>query len=56
MKKGIADVVTAKKRLQLQEQQLQEQQTAKLDGQAREAMSAGREAPWRRARRSNASR
>ena len=34
VKKGIADVVTAKKRLQLQEQQLREQ-AAKLDGQAR---------------------
>jgi phage shock protein A len=42
VKKGIADVVTAKKRLQLQEQSLQ-QQADKLDGQAREAMSAGRE-------------
>ena len=42
VKKGIADVVTAKKRLQLQEQQLH-QQTDKLDGQAREAMSAGSE-------------
>ena len=42
VKKGIADVVTAKKRLQIQESQLN-QQTEKLDGQAREAMSAGRE-------------
>jgi phage shock protein A len=42
VKKGIADVVTAKKRLQMQELQLHEQ-VAKLDGQAREAMSAGRE-------------
>jgi phage shock protein A len=42
VKKGIADVVTAKKRLQLQEQDLH-QQADKLDGQAREAMSAGRE-------------
>jgi hypothetical protein len=42
VKKGIADVVTAKKRLQMQEQQLH-QQADKLDGQAREAMSAGRE-------------
>jgi phage shock protein A len=39
---GIADVVTAKKRLQLQEQGLQ-QQIEKLDGQARQAMSAGKE-------------
>ena len=42
VKKGIADVVTAKKRLQMQEAQLG-QQAGKLDGQAREAMSAGRE-------------
>jgi phage shock protein A len=42
VKKGIADVVTAKKRLQLQESELG-QQVDKLDGQAREAMSAGRE-------------
>ena len=42
VKKGIADVVTAKKRLQLQEENLH-QQADKLDGQAREAMSAGRE-------------
>src|SRR5271165_2240301 len=42
VKKGIADVVTAKKRLQLQEETLR-QQADKLDGQAREAMSAGRE-------------
>ncbi|MFZ0382262.1 MAG: PspA/IM30 family protein [Solirubrobacteraceae bacterium] len=42
VKKGIADVVTAKKRLQLQEEDLQ-QQADKLDGQARQAMSAGQE-------------
>jgi phage shock protein A len=42
VKKGIADVVTAKKRLQLQEQELHEQ-IDKLDGQARDAMTAGRE-------------
>jgi phage shock protein A len=42
VKKGIADVATAKKRLALQQQQLGEQ-SAKLDTQAREAMSAGRE-------------
>jgi phage shock protein A len=42
VKKGIADVVTSKKRLQMQESELN-QQAAKLDGQAREAMSAGRE-------------
>jgi phage shock protein A len=42
VKRGIADVVTSKKRLQLQEAQLNEQ-VQKLDGQAREAMTAGRE-------------
>src|SRR5581483_3526709 len=42
VKQGIADVVTSKKRLQLQEEQLK-QQTDKLDGEARQAMSAGRE-------------
>jgi phage shock protein A len=42
VKKGIADVVTAKKRLQMQDAQLHEQ-VDKLDGQAREAISAGRE-------------
>src|ERR1700727_3976170 len=42
VKKGIADIATAKKRLGLQQQQLGEQ-GAKLDAQAREAISAGRE-------------
>lgn len=42
VKKGIADVVTAKKRLQLQEQQHQ-QQVVKLDTQARTALAAGKE-------------
>src|SRR6187200_116084 len=42
VKKGIADVVTAKKRLELQEQQLQ-QSVVKLDTQARQALAAGRE-------------
>ena len=42
VKRGIADVVTAKKRLQLQATQL-EQSVVKLDGQAREAVAAGRE-------------
>src|SRR3954453_12952947 len=42
VKKGIADVVTSKKRLQLQSQKL-EQQVVKLDTQARQALSAGRE-------------
>ncbi len=42
VKKGIADIVTAKKRLARQQQQLGER-GAKLDDQARAAMSAGRE-------------
>jgi phage shock protein A len=42
VKKGIADVVTAKKRLQLQESTLK-QQLVKLDTQARQALSAGNE-------------
>jgi phage shock protein A len=42
VKKGIADVVTAKKRLQLQETSLQ-QQLVKLDTQSRQALSAGKE-------------
>jgi len=42
VKRGIADVVTAKKRLQLQEAQLQ-QSIVKLESQAREAVAAGRE-------------
>jgi phage shock protein A len=42
VKRGIADVVTAKKRLQLQTQQL-EQNVVKLDTQARQALGAGRE-------------
>ena len=42
VKKGVADVVTAKKRLQLQQQQL-EKQVVKLDTQARQALAAGRE-------------
>jgi phage shock protein A len=42
VKKGIADVVTAKKRLQLQEEQRQ-QQVVKLDTQARQALAAGNE-------------
>src|SRR5579884_3134995 len=42
VKKGIADVVTAKKRLQAQESSLQ-QQVVKLDTQARQALAAGRE-------------
>jgi len=42
VKKGIADVVTSKKRLQLQEQKIQ-QQVVKLDTQARQALAAGNE-------------
>ena len=42
VKRGVADVVTAKKRLQLQTSQL-EQNVVKLDTQARQALSAGRE-------------
>ena len=42
VKRGIADVVTAKKRLQLQTQQL-EQNVVKLETQARQALGAGRE-------------
>jgi phage shock protein A len=42
VKRGIADVVTAKKRLELQETKLQES-VVKLDTQARQALAAGRE-------------
>ncbi len=42
VKKGIADVVTSKKRLQLQTQKL-EQDVVKLDTQARQALSQNRE-------------
>ncbi len=42
VKKGIADVVTSKKRLQMQSSKL-EQSVVKLDTQARQAMSQGRE-------------
>ena len=42
VKKGIADVVTSKKRLQMQSKKL-EQQVVKLDTQARQAVSQGRE-------------
>src|ERR687894_912112 len=42
VKRGIADVVTAKKRLQLQTQQL-EQSIVKLESQARQALGSGRE-------------
>jgi phage shock protein A len=42
VKKGIADVVTSKKRLQMQSEKL-EQQVVKLDTQARQALSQGRD-------------
>jgi len=42
VKRGIADLATAKQRLQMQAASMQEQST-KLDGQAREALQAGRE-------------
>jgi phage shock protein A len=42
VKRGVADVVTAKKRLELQTTKL-EQEVEKLEGQARQALAAGRE-------------
>src|SRR5437660_10389563 len=42
VKRGIADVVTSKKRLQMQTEQL-EQSVVKLETQARQALGAGRE-------------
>src|SRR5881275_3384240 len=42
VKKGIADVVTSKKRLQMQQEKLQ-QNIVKLDTQARQALAQGRE-------------
>jgi phage shock protein A len=42
VKRGVADVVTAKKRIQLQSDKL-EQSLVKLDTQARQALAAGRE-------------
>ena len=42
VKKGIADVVTSKKRIQMQSQKL-EQQVVKLDTQARQALAQNRE-------------
>src|SRR5882724_6779116 len=42
VKRGVADVVTAKKRLELQTQQL-EQNVVTLDTQARQALAGGRE-------------
>src|SRR3982750_4925402 len=42
VKRGIADVTTAKKRLEMQYSSMQ-QQADKLDGQARQALQQGRE-------------
>lgn len=42
VKRGVAEVATSKKRLELQKVKL-EQNTKKLDGQARESVKAGRE-------------
>ena len=42
VKRGVADVVTAKKRLQMQTEQL-EQSVVKLETQARQALASGRE-------------
>jgi len=42
VKRGVADVVTAKKRLELQQQKI-EQNVVKLETQARQAVSANRE-------------
>ena len=55
VKKGIADVVTSKKRLQLQEASMQ-QQVVKLDTQARQALAANREDLARRRARAQAGR
>src|ERR671938_193597 len=48
VKRGIADVATAKKRLELQYTSMQ-QQVEKLDRQARDAVKANREDPPREA-------
>jgi len=42
MKRGVADVATAKKRIELQQQKL-EQNVVTLEGQARQAVAAGRD-------------
>ena len=42
MKRGVADVVTSKKRLQMQTEQL-EQSVVKLETQARQAVAANRD-------------
>src|SRR5260370_39432028 len=44
VKRGVADVVTAKKRLELQTQSI-EQNVVKPETQARQAVAAGREGP-----------
>src|SRR5947209_18403227 len=48
VKRGVADVVTSKKRLELQQQKL-EQNVVKLETQARQAAGANREGPARQA-------
>src|SRR6478609_7655762 len=48
VKRGIADLTTAKKRLELQYTSMSKQ-SEKLDGQARDALKAGREALTRKA-------
>src|SRR2546429_9974219 len=48
VKRGIADVTTAKKRLELQYTSMQ-QQVDKLDGQARQALQASQQDPAREA-------
>src|SRR3712207_9482192 len=42
VRRGVADVATSRKRLEIQMQQLQ-QQADKLEGQGRQALAAGRE-------------
>jgi phage shock protein A len=42
VRRGVADVATSRKRIELQMQQLQ-QQSGKLEGQAKQALAAGRE-------------
>src|ERR671932_2013607 len=42
MRRGVADVATSRKRIELQAQQLQ-QSAAKLEGQAKQALTQGRE-------------
>src|SRR2546429_5507524 len=53
VKRGVADVVTAKKRLELQQQKL-EQNGVKLETQARQAVAANREDLARQALERNA--